>query len=94
MRFKPGDQGVTKYNKPWLMAKYGWKPTFGPSYSEVVTVSKAFVSGRYNLIALVEYPCNSMGPCFWDADYFEKVITDSQLEEELNQIEHHEPANR
>jgi hypothetical protein len=89
MRFKPGDQVTLKEDKSWVMRAYNDEPTFGPRFWEVVTVRSYDEKDGYRMITLVEYPCNLKGPCKWLADCFEKVITDSQLEEELKSIETH-----
>jgi hypothetical protein len=84
-RFKPGDQVVCT-SKNWWRASDGQKSN-GPAYNSIVTVGPYYTQGSaFDREA------------FFIADYakwyheanFEPIITDSQLEEELNQIEHHE----
>lgn len=87
-RFKPGDQVVCIHKGPWeAINKKGIGS--GPIFNEECIISKEVVISGFHGYEIVGYEINqfSGAPAAFRSRWFEPLITDSQLEEELKSIE-------
>lgn len=86
MRFKPGQKVVCVEGDPWISNEADYGPKFGPQFNDIVTVH-GYPPQHPGYVILSEYRYSHVSgrEMAFSEHYFEPLIEDAILEEELNQ---------